>query len=172
MIVEARQFPWRGLRENVTAANEGTALSTFEFDNPTYLANKFDVSRANQTDYNTAIIAFWGKTTNNYDALYRLFGRRKGGGFIESMAEGIVTLGALPITKDPIGKAVETGLWADTITNTLDAWVEADTLVVPTDKIAYLVLPVAGIADLYIEIDIDGGSGTATTEINAIITGK
>ena len=166
MYQQVRKMPWESLRDAVTA--DDAALTTFEYANTTYVANKYAIP----TDINCAILTFFGKDAADKDAAVKLFGRYKNGPIMELYA-GVVTLGAKTVVTHPITGATITAFWADALTSTGEEWITDVTLRNETadDSIAYLVMNIVGLSDVYLEIDLDGGSGVAMTELSAIITG-
>ena len=165
MYKQVRKNEWSWLRQAVVA--DDTDLTTFEYDNSAYpAAQKFTIPE----DINSVAIVFWGKNTENYTAAYKLYGRRRTNGPIELLLAGNLTLGAQLVTKCPITKTAATAYWVDTITNTT-SWIKAPVIKTNANKITYLCLATFGIKDLWLYIDLDGGGGTAASEINAIITG-
>lgn len=189
-LVEIKRQPWFPLRSNVTTND--TYLTTFEFDNAAYLAiakeftddaaRKYDVpdppgitglAGSISQDIISPVLAFWGKDAENKTGGYKVYGRRKGGGFIELLAAGILTLGSQVITKDPIGPhATETGFWVDTITQTAQ-WIKPVTPLNASggDTVAYLGFNGFGLMDIAVMMQIDEGGGSDTTELNCILTG-
>lgn len=167
MISQCMKDPWRQLR--TLTSTDDTALSTFEYDNSTYEAAKVDVP----DHWNAIAIAFYGTDAADEDAIATLFGRRKSNGPIMELYEGEVTLGTKVVTKDPISRAVVTAYWADIVTSTGEEWINdvyirnegAD------NEIAFVVLNLFGIKDLYLQIDLDGGDGTAMASLGAIMCG-
>ena len=180
-LVEIKRQPWFPLRVDVTS--DDTFLTTFEHDNSAYTdimkeftdaalpGVKLGAGSLSQ-DIISPVLAFWGKDADNKTALYEVHGRRRGGGPIEVIAAGQLTLGAQLITKDPIGpKAAEVAYWVDTITNTVQ-WIKP---IAPlnsgNDTIAYLAFNGFGLMDLAVMFDLNGGTGSDTTEMNCILTG-
>lgn len=170
------------LRVDVTSAD--TFLTTFEYNNPDYLAiaKKFsdgvngvvhdEDARAKQLsqDIISPVLAFWGKAADNATTDYRVYGRRRGPGPIETIAQGVITLGTQLITVDPITRIAEVGRWADTITETGE-WIKAVTATnAGNNGISYLGFNAFGLEDIAVMFDLSTG-GTDATEMNCIITG-
>jgi len=167
MIEHIVKKPWELLRGPVAA--DDTALTTFEYDNDTYIAGKYDIP----DDVNAAAIAFFGTDAEDEDFAAKLYGRCRTNGPIMLLWSGTVTLGAKLVTDHPITKTALTAYWADTITLTSNVeWLSDPTIRSEAlgDTIAYLVLNLYGIKDVYLEVDLDGGSTTAASAY-AIITG-
>lgn len=181
-LVEIRRLPWKSLREDVAA--DDTFLTTFEARQTAYtgIMHEFIDSPKPRVvgvgltgigqDIISPVIAFWGKAADNTTCLYKLYGRRNSEGFIEQIAAGSLTLGGQLIIADPLTGVTETARWVDTITNTIN-WVKPVTPInaAGNDDVAYLAFNAFGLMDLAIMFDLDGGSGSDTTEMNAIITG-
>jgi len=164
MALYKHKMPWESLNPYVTA----TTLASREYDEAVYNAHKYTIPN----DVNSITIAFYGTDANNEDAGYILWGRRRTNGPIEKIAAGVVTLGSLAVTKDPITKVTVTAFWADTITDTHDAWLKSPAIAgAGSNDICYFSIDTFGLKDLYLEIDIDGGSNEAAS-ISAIITGQ
>jgi len=165
MITEFWRMPWEALRSNV-AADDTTLITTFEYDNATYVAGKWDIPK----EVSSIIIAFWGKDTANLPGDYKLFGRNKMNGPIQAVAAGNIILGTQVITKDPLGTAAETAYWVDSITNTVE-WVKTGVAKnSATNGICYLCINAKLLRDVYLEFTNIGSAGEMT-EVNAIITG-
>lgn len=167
MIKQSIQTPWKQLR--TLTSSDDTALSTFEFDNSTYVASKCDIPN----DWNAVAIAFYGTDAADEDATVKLFGRMRNNGPIMELYAGKVTLGAKVVTKDPISLSAVTAYWADTITSTGEEWIN-DAVIrneAADDAIAFLCLNLFGIKDVYLEIDLDGGD-TTMASLGAIICGS
>lgn len=190
-LVEIKRQPWFPLREDVTAND--TYLTTFEHDNSSYTdimkeftdaaQREFSDSASGRTgvklgagslsqDIISPVLAFWGKNAENKTGGYRVYGRRRGGGPIEEVAGGILTLGAQLITKAPTGaKVAEIAYWVDTITNTI-SWIKPVTPVNSgNDTKCYLAFNGFGLMDIAVMMQLDEGSGSDTTELNCILTG-
>lgn len=160
------KMPWESLRKAVVA--DDTDLTTYEYNNATYLDRMYVLPLSG----NSIAIALWGKTAENYTAAYKLRGRRRTNGPIESIAAGIITLGSRLITKDPLTFATVTGYWVDTITDTGNGWISPVVIQnSANNETCYFCLNIFGLNDIELYIDLDGGGGTAMTELNAIITG-
>jgi len=162
------KLAWALLRDAVDA--DDTTLETFEYENETYEDNKYVIP----DDASSIIIAAFGKAAADKDVAYILWGRHWRNGPIEKVAEGVITLGTMVVTKHPITKVATTQYWADTITNvtTSSEWVKTPVIKNSgKNGICYFCLDDFALKDLYLEIDLDGGDGDAMTEISAIITG-
>lgn len=158
--------PWAPLITGI-AANVAT-LSTRDYDNAVYNAAKFVIP----PDWNAkaVAIAFYGTDAADEAVTAILWGRMRTNGPIIKLWAGAVTLGALVTTKDPITKVAGTAYWADTITLTANVEGLADPVIrneAIGDDIAFLLINLYGIKDLYMEITT---INTAAT-INAIICG-
>jgi len=157
---------WKPLRSDV-ADDDTTLITTFEHDNATYVAGKWDIPK----EVSSIVIAFWGKDTEDDTGSYKLFGRAKMNGPIEAVAAGNIILGAQVITKEPILKTTETAYWADSITNTVE-WIKSPIIKnTGNDGICYLCVSAKHLQDVYLEFTNVGGSSPEMTEVNAIITG-
>ncbi len=157
---------WEALRSDVVA-DDTTLITTFERDNATYLANKWDIP----DEAASIVIAFWGKDTENDTGDYKLFGRAAQNGPIEAVAAGNIILGAQLITDEPILLTTETAYWVDTITNTVD-WIKTPVIKnSDNDTIAYLAINAKHLIDVYLEFTNVGTAGIEMTEVNAIIAG-
>ncbi len=166
MLAEFWRRPWEALRSDV-ADDDTTLITTFEHDNATYVAGKWDIPK----EISTIVIAFWGKDTANYTGDYKLFGRARANGPIEAVAAGNIILGTQLITKEPLALTTETAYWVDSITNTVE-WIK-NPVVKNTENngIAYLCINAKHLKDVYLEFTNIGGGGSEMTEVNAIITG-
>jgi len=159
--------PWMPLITGI-AANV-TTLATRDYDNAVYAAAKFDIPK----DWNAkaVAIAFYGTNAADEAVTAILWGRMRTNGPIMKLWAGAVTLGSLVTTKDPITKVATTlSYWADTITLTANVEGLADPVIrneAVGNDIAYLLINLYGIVDLYMEITT---INTAAT-INAIICG-
>lgn len=161
------KMAWESLRTAVIA--DDTDLTTYEYESATYAARMCVLPPNTQN----IAIAIWGKTAADYTAAYKLRGRRRTNGPIEHLASGVITLGSRLITKDPLTKAVVTGYWADTITDTSNGWIKSAIIQNSAhNEICYLCLATFGLNDVELYVDLDGGGGTSITELNAIITGE
>lgn len=161
MFIEHERHSWQLLRPALMTTVD-TVLATFEYENATYVANKWDMPRT----ANAAAIAFYGTDAANEAATMALFGRA-GKGPIMEMWVGAVTLGALVVTKDPIAGTALTAYWGDLITSTGEEWITDIVLRNETedDKIGYLLLDLPGIKDLYLQFT----TKTSVASINGII---
>ena len=162
---------WKPLISGVTAGNERAALTTFEYDNAVYVADKFKIP----DEWNNVAIAIWGKDAADEDCTVKLYGRMKNNGPIILLYSGEVDLGTKVVTKNPISLATVTGYWADTFAASgaqefiVDIHLRNETA---DDDIAYLTFNTYDLEDLYLEVDMDGGVGVAAAEISAIICGS
>jgi hypothetical protein len=171
------QLPWVSLRAGVTA--DDPALAAFDYD-AWPASGAIEVSAQQHADSNVhhlldarrLWLAFYGKAQADETCAYKLYTRRRTNGPILLLAQGVLTLGTLAVTKDPITKAISTCLWADTITITGGLWSDLAPLIVDSgnNRIALLRGRNEGLRDYYVEFDLDGG-GTPMTEVNAIISG-
>ncbi len=156
---------WDALRSDVVA-DDTTLITTFERDNATYLANKWDIPK----EAASIIIAFWGKDGAGDVGNYKLFGRAAQNGPIEAVAAGALILGTQLITDEPIALTAEVAYWADSITNTVE-WIKTPVVKnFGNDTIAYLAINAKHLIDVYLEFTEIGG-GSEMTEVNAIIAG-
>lgn len=162
------RYPWATLRAQVA---ETTPLAAFNWsDWPS--SGAFDF-KANFPDARAAKIMFYGSNAANEDFLYRIYGRHRNNGPIELLLAGAVVLGTRVATPDVItGATLTNGLWADQISVTTGTMDEVDVIQNNGDnnEIAAITFPMQGIVDLFMEVDLDGGSVTATSA-GAIITG-
>ena len=166
MLVEFWRRPWEALRSNVED-DDTTLITTFEHNNATYVAGKWDIPK----DISTIVIAFWGKDTEDDTGSYALFGRGKMNGPIEAVAAGNLILGAQLITNEPILNTDETAYWVDSITNTIE-WIKTPIIKNNgNDGICYLCVDAKHLADVYLQIVNVGGTSPEMTELNAIISG-
>jgi len=168
------EMPWYNLRSAVSS--DDTALTTFDYDSwpaagPISLGP--DGGQERLGDAGRLLVAFFGENTADFTAAYKLFIRRKMNGPILLLAAGALTLGTQAVTKHPITKEADSGLWVDTITVTggLAAAFSPTILDSANNRIALLRVPREGILDLYCEIDLDGGAGTQMTKLSAIVSG-
>lgn len=168
MVPQVFKRPWEQLRS--LTSSDDTLLTTFEYDNATYEANKFDIP----DDWNSIAIAFYGTDAADEDAVVKLFGRMKSNGPIMELYAGELTLGTRVVTKDPISLAAITAYWVDTITSTGEEWITDATIRNESadNAIAFLVINLFGLKDVYLEIDLDGGDGSAMASLGAIICGS
>ena len=158
--------PWAALRSNVTA-DDTTLITTFERDNATYVASKWTIPSWSAS----VAIAFWGKDTANDTGDYKLFGRTKSNGPIETVAAGNIILGTRLITDEPLLLTAETAYWVDSITNTIE-WLRTPIVKnTGNNTIAHLCVDVKHLVDLYLEFTNIGGGGIEMTEVNAIVIG-
>jgi hypothetical protein len=158
------KIAWSALRSAVVA--DDTLLSTYEYANAVYVARRWEVP----AEFDSIVIAAYGKAAENKDLIYTLHGRRAQRGPIEILAAGVMTLGARLVTTDPITGAVVTAYWVDTITNTAE-WIKTPVIKNSgADGICYLCMDLAGISDVDLQVDLDGGDD-AMTEFSAIIAG-
>lgn len=163
-------YPWLALRSDV--AVDDSALTTFDYDSwPS--SNVFDV-QANFPDAKELSVAFYGTdAANEAVTSYKLYGRRHMNGPIILLAQGVATLGAKAVTKNPITKATAASTyWVDTITITaglLSTSSDPDVFIHDTgaDGIAVLTFKRKGFVDLFMEFNID-----TCASISAIITGN
>jgi len=161
-----KRMPWCPLRSNV-ADDDTTLITTFERDNATYLAGKWDIPRGAAS----IVIAFWGKNAANDDGDYKLFGRARTNGPIEAIAAGAIVLGTQLITDEPILLTAEVAYWVDSITNTVE-WIKTPVIKNNANNtIAYLCIDAKHLADVYLEFTDVGGAGIEMEEVNAIIAG-
>src|SRR4030042_5682258 len=158
------KIAWSALRAAVVA--DDTLLSTYEYSNATYLARRWEVP----AEFDSIVIAAYGKAAANKNLNYVLHGRGAQRGPIEGLAAGVMTLGAKLVTTDPISGAVVTAYWVDTITNTAE-WIKSAVIKnTGGDGICYLCMDLGGISDVDLQVDLDG-AGDAVTEFSAIIAG-
>lgn len=167
MIADFWRNTWAALRSDVED-DDTTLISTFEYDNPTYLAGKWDIPK----EMSSIVIAFWGKDTEGDDGDYKLFGRNRMNGPIQAIAAGEIMCGAQLITDDPLSPGTsETAYWVDSITNTIE-WVKTPVIKNNgNDTIAFLCVDVKLLRDVYLEFTGVGGAGIKMDEVNAIIAG-
>jgi hypothetical protein len=167
-VLVVRPSPtWHQLRSIVSA--DDTALATFDYDSwPS--SNVFNIlTKLGQVQ--NLRIAFFGTNAADEDFTYILYGRQKDGP-IQHLISGQVTFGSRVITKHPITKAVATKYWADTITAAAGLLTDSDVLLdaAGNDRIGQLEIPARNVEELYLEVDLDGGSTTAASA-EAIISG-
>lgn len=163
MIEQVAKFEWKMLRDAV--ATDDAALTTFEYTNAVYIAGMTKVPK----EANAVAIAFFGTDAANEDASIVIYGRARSNGPIMELYAGDIVLGAKVTMINPITKAVETSYWADTVSSTGEEWI-TDTNIRNEggdDEICYIVMNLFGIDDIYVQIDLDGGSVTAAS-ISAI----
>ncbi|MCK4500663.1 hypothetical protein KAU11_09195 [Candidatus Babeliales bacterium] len=170
MYLNTARIAWEALRAAVTS--DDTAITSFNYgDWPT--SNTFLLSKPTFNDANGVVIAFHGTDAANEDFAYKIYGRTRANGPIQLLLGGIATLGAQACIQDPIDKAtvITNGKWVDTITIPDGIFTGiAEVLDSTNDRIAMLKFDTTHIEDLYVEIDLDGGSTTAAAAY-AIITG-
>jgi hypothetical protein len=163
--VQLEQHSWQALRAgtNGLLSDADTALTTFEHANSQYEDNKWKMPKT----ANSAILAFWGTDAADEAGTMSLFGRGGGNGPIMEIWVGVVTLGSLVVTKNPITGMAATAYWGDTITSTGEEWVGDLALRNETadDKIGYLTLDLPGIKDLYLQFT----TKTSVASIGGII---
>ena len=163
------RYPWSALRDLVAA--DDTAITAFHYtDWPT--TGTFNV-RATFPDAKAVKIMFFGSDAANEDFTYILYGRHRMNGPIVNLLAGAVVLGTRACAKHPItGTALTDHKWADQISVTTGTMDEEDVIQNNGDnnEMAAITFPLQGIVDLYLELDLDGGSVTAA-KAGAIITG-
>lgn len=148
-FLQVEQHPWEHLRSDGLLTAADTALTTWEHANSQYEDNKWTLPKT----ANSAVIAFYGTDAANEAATMMLYGRAAGNGPIMELWEGVVTLGAKVVTKDPISGVVVTAYWADTLTSIgeepfMDLAVRNEGA---DDEIAWLTIDLPGIKDLYLQ---------------------
>jgi hypothetical protein len=157
------------LRELVSA--DDTALAAFSYsDWPS--TGTFDF-RGEFPDAKAAKVMFFGSDAANEDFKYILYGRYKANGPIVTLLAGAVVLGTRPCAKHPISDAALTNhKWADQISVATGLMDEKDVIQNNGDnnEAAAITFPMEGVVDLFLELDLDGGSVTAA-KAGAIITG-
>lgn len=174
MYQQAQKLPWIMLREAVTADDTLlTAGSDFSYSIwPTSgVVNDLKNDTVMKDANGLGIIAY-GKSADNATVLYNLYGRARQNGPVMLLLTGVMTLGQRVVTDTPIGETAITARWVDTITATgglLSGLVEI--LDSGQNRIAGLKFNSYWFNDLYFEVDLDGGGGTAMTEITAILIG-
>ena len=168
MYMNDCRYTWATLRAQVA---ETTPLAAFNWsDWPS--SGGFDFKNA-FPDARCAKIMFYGSDAANEDFTFILYGRHRNNGPIETLLAGAVVLGARIATPDVItGVALTNGKWADQISVTTGTMDEEDVIQNngENDEIAAITFPMQGIVDLFLEVDLDGGSVTAASA-GAIITG-
>jgi hypothetical protein len=170
------QMPWVALRTAVVAND--AALATFDYDSWP-VANTLEITPLATDNVATLLDAkrfeliMWGKSANNATAAYKLYARAKSNGPIILVCSGVATLGTQVVTKDPLAKTAVTARWVDTITIAAGLWADLAPVVVDSgnDRIAMIRGRNEGFHDYYLEIALDGGGGSAMTELSACIRG-
>lgn len=169
MYLNDCRYPWAALRDLVST--DDTALTAFSYsDWPS--TSIFDF-RSKFPDARAAKIIFFGSDAANEDFTYILYGRYKMNGPVITLLAGAVILGTRPCAKHPItATALTNHYWADQISVTTGIMDEEDVIQNDGDnnEIAAITFPLQGIVDLFLELDLDGGSVTAA-KAGAIITG-
>jgi len=174
MYLQEQKLPWKMLREAVVADDTlltaGTDFSYSIWPSSGVVNNlKNDPVMKDATGL--GIIAY-GKAADNATILYNLYGRARQNGPVMLLLTGVMTLGTRVVTDTPIGGTAITARWVDTITVTgglLSGLTEK--LDSGNNRIAALKFNSYWFNDLYFEVDLDGASGTAMTEITAILIG-
>ena len=169
MYINDVRNSWSVLRDLVSA--DDTALAAFSYsDWPS--SGTFDFKAA-FPDANAAKIMFFGSDAANEDFTYILYGRHRTNGPILPLLAGAVVLGTRACAKHPTTQTALTNhKWADQISVTTGQFDEVDVIQNNGDnnEIAAITFPMEGVVDLFLEIDLDGGSSTAA-KAGAIITG-
>jgi hypothetical protein len=170
MILNTARIAWQALRAAVSSSD--SAITTFDYgDWPS--TGTFNLASSTFKDANGVVIAFHGTDAANEDFAYKLYGRTRANGPIQLLLSGIITLGTQVCTLDPIDKTtvIANGKWADTITVTGGLLSDvAEILDSANNRICQVKFDKAHIENMFCEIDLDGGSTTASSAY-AIITG-
>lgn len=173
MFINTARVPWAVLRGAVQS--DDTPLTSFKrSDWPT--SNVLKLDQPPLHDANGLAIAFHGADAADEDVAYRLLGVNRTNGPIQLLLEGIATLGTQVADIDPIdlNTVITNGLWADTITVTGGLFSSPSiTRVLDSaqNRICQLQFDQRWIDELYLEIDLDGGSAAAAASFYGIITG-
>lgn len=174
MYLNTVSMPWVNLRNDVTSDDTLlTAGTDFSYSIwPTTNTVGPLHTDAHLKDCNALGIGIYGKDTNNYTGLYNLYGRARNNGMVALLLTGIATLGTRVVTDTPVGFTAITALWADTITVTGGLLMDiTDILDSGNNRMCLLKFDRLWWDDLYMEFDLDGGSGTSMTEMNSILIG-
>ena len=170
MFLNTSKMPWVSLRED----GDDTFLTTFTYASwPTTGVLNGLHKHPTLKDANGYLIMFFGTDAANEDFLYKLWGRNRTNGPMLLLLAGEVTLGTQVATTHPITQATLTsGLFGDTITVTGGLFENlVDILDSGNNRICALKLDGVSVDDLFMEIDLDGGDGTAAASAYAAITG-
>lgn len=167
-VVIKEKLAWEQLRSAVVADDTLlSALGTYAYSNVNYKGRMWEIP----DKFDSIVIAAYGKDAATTDIKYVLHGRRARHGPIEILAEGIMTLGTLVVTTDPITGDAITAFWVQTITNTA-SWLKTPVIKNSGNNgICQMGLDLAGLSDVGLEVDLDGGDAVAMTEFSAIIAG-
>jgi hypothetical protein len=169
MFINNCKYKWETLRLAATA--EATAITAFHWSDNWPSSGVVNVTEK-FPDANAIRVVFYGSDADNEDSLYRILGRHPQNGPILTMLAGEVTLGAAACAKDPVSDAALTNhFWGDTITVTGGSQQGCEVINDAADKIAAVDIPLKGVKEVFMEIDLDGGDGTAMAKLGAIITG-
>ena len=124
-------------------------------------------------DTNGVMISLFGSDAADENVLYALYGRTRMNGPIMLLLTGIATIGTQIAVEHPIkGKPdLANRKWVDTFTVTGGIFADlVDILDSGQNRQAVLKFDITTINDLFMEIDLDGGSVTAAS-MYAIMTG-
>jgi hypothetical protein len=171
MFLNTARIPWAVLRGAVTV--DDTPLASFDYgDWPA--SGVVKLSEPPLADANGVVIAFHGTDAADEIANYKLYGRCRCNGPIQLLLAGVVTLGTLAATTDPVDNVtpIANGLWADTITVTGGLFSSLDIVTISdsgNNRICELSFDQRHIEDLRLEIDIPAASQVAS--IYGIISG-
>lgn len=174
MYLNTAKLPFVSLR-NAVAADDTLLTAGTDFSYSIWPSSNTINNIKNDPilkDANGFGILAYGKTADNADMLYNLYGRVRQNGPVMLLLTGIMTLGTRVVTDTPIGETAITARWVDTITVT-GGLLKALVTILDSGNDMQCMLKFDGLwfNDFFLEVDLNGGSGTAMTEFSAILIG-